>query len=161
MYVDSWSNKMIIAIDPGTHCRWTIELTSGCVHSGTWMLMDKRLTSPGMRFLALKKELETLATVEPITMLFFEEVRRHVGTHAAHVYGGLIATLMLWCEERSIPYMSIPVATIKKHATGKGNADKEKMVAAAKKKWANIKIKDDNQADALWILDCGKELVLL
>ena len=57
----------------------------------------------------------------PVGGNWFEHVRRHAGTDAAHVYGGLLATLTSWCELRGIPYAAIPVGTIKKHATGKGN----------------------------------------
>jgi len=57
----------------------------------------------------------------------------------------------MWCGKHGIPYMGVPVGTIKKHATGKGNASKEGMVVAAiENGWQP---KDDNEADALWLLD--------
>ena len=52
------------------------------------------------------------------------------GVDAAHVYGGLMATLTAWCEHHNVPYEGVQVGTIKKHATGKGNADKPAMLAA-------------------------------
>jgi Holliday junction resolvasome RuvABC endonuclease subunit len=58
-----------------------------------------------------------------------------------------------WCEERKIPYEGIPVATIKKHATGKGNAKKDAMMEAARARWPSVALEDDNHADALWIGD--------
>jgi hypothetical protein len=48
--------------------------------------------------------------------IHFEEVRAHAGTDAAHIYGGLLATLTSWCEQRSIPYQGVPVGTIKRLA---------------------------------------------
>jgi Holliday junction resolvasome RuvABC endonuclease subunit len=85
----------------------------------------------------------------------FEEVRRHVSTDSAHAYGGFMATLTAWCEANNIPYEAVPVGTIKKHATGKGNASKEAMIAAAVAR--GFHPKDDNEADALailyWLLD--------
>ena len=47
-----------------------------------------------------------------------------LGTDAAHVYGGFLATLTSWCEQRAIAYQGVPVGTIKRFITGKGNADK-------------------------------------
>ena len=48
-------------------------------------------------------------------------------------------------------------ATIKKHATGKGNAGKDAVIAAMRA--AGFKPSDDNEADALallaWALDQG------
>jgi Holliday junction resolvasome RuvABC endonuclease subunit len=82
--------------------------------------------------------------------VYFEEVRRHAATDAAHVYGGLLATLTAYCEEKKCPYQGVPVGTIKKHATGKGNASKQQMIAAMKAKGHSPA--DDNEADALAIL---------
>jgi hypothetical protein len=67
-----------------------------------------------------------------IGAVYFEEVRRHLGVDAAHVYGGLLATLTAWCERHQIPYQGVPVGTIKRHATGKGNAGKAEVIAAMK-----------------------------
>ena len=82
----------------------------------------------------------------PIAAICFEEVRRHAGTDAAHVYGGLMATLTAWAELRGVPYQGVPVGTIKRHATGKGNADKEAMIAAVRAR--GFTPADDNEADA-------------
>ena len=77
-------------------------------------------------------------------------MRRHAGTDAAHVYGGLIATLTAWCELRGMPYQGVPVGTIKRHATGKGNANKQTMIAAMRAR--GFEPADDNEADAIAIL---------
>ncbi len=77
-------------------------------------------------------------------------MRRHVSTDAAHAYGGFLATLTAWCEHHQIPYQGVPVGTIKKHATGKGNASKEEMVASARVR-GHTPV-DDNEADALALL---------
>ena len=89
--------------------------------------------------------------------VYFEEVRRHASTDSAHVYGGLMATLTAWCEHHKIPYQGVPVGTIKKHATGKGNADKVAMIDAIRLR--GHPVTDDNEADALallyWALECN------
>ena len=91
----------------------------------------------------------------PISAIHFEEVRRHVGTDAAHVYGGLLATLTAWAELRGIAYQGVPVGTIKRHATGKGNANKEAMMAAARAR--GFSPADDNEANAIAILHWALE----
>ena len=57
----------------------------------------------------------------------------------------------------------MPVGTIKKHATGKGNASKDEMVASARAR--GHAPTDDNEADALALLhwavhqhDLGQEV---
>jgi Holliday junction resolvasome RuvABC endonuclease subunit len=105
-----------------------------------------------MRYLRFKQWLTELkGTVGgEIQSIYFEEVRRHASTDSAHVYGGLMATLTSWCEHHKIPYQGVPVGTIKKHATGKGNASKEDMIAAMV--GMGYQVTDDNVADALALL---------
>jgi len=59
-----------------------------------------------------------------------------------------MATLTAWAELRGVPYEGVPVGTIKRHATGKGNADKDAMIAAAR----GFSPADDNEADAIALL---------
>ena len=67
-----------------------------------------------------------------------------------HVYGGFMATLTAWSEQRGVPYQGVPVGTIKRHATGKGNADKAAMIAAVA--GPRLPPTDDNEADAIALL---------
>jgi hypothetical protein len=143
-------SRSSLALDLGTITGWAINL-DGIVQAGTWNLKGGRYEGGGMRFLRFRRQLEDMHEAADFGSVHYEEVRRHLGTDAAHIYGGLLGTLTAWCEERDIPYMGIPVATIKRHATGRGNADKRAMIESAKARgWTP---EDDNQADALWILD--------
>ena len=89
--------------------------------------------------------------------VLFEEVRAHAGTDAAHIYGGFLASLSSWCEHRAIPYEGVPVGTIKRHVTGKGNANKAAMMQAVRALGHHPE--DDNEADAIallrWAIDTG------
>lgn len=53
-----------------------------------------------------------------------------------------------------VPYVLIPPATVKKLATGKGNATKADMRMALYQR-AGIDNKDDNQVDAFWLRQIG------
>lgn len=80
-----------------------------------------------MRFLRFKRWLtEVKQTTGGLGAVYFEEVRSHPGggVDAAHTYGGFWSHVGSWCEHHEIPYQGVPVGTIKRHATGKGNADK-------------------------------------
>lgn len=104
-----------------------------------------------MRYLRFKRWLtEIKQSCDGIDAVYFEEVRRHAGVDAAHAYGGFMAHLTAWCEHHQIPYQGVPVGTIKKHATGKGNAGKQEMVAAMQA--LGFRPEDDNEADALALL---------
>jgi Holliday junction resolvasome RuvABC endonuclease subunit len=104
-----------------------------------------------MRYLRFGKWLDqTLDVTGGIDAVYFEEVRRHAGTDAAHIYGGFLAALSSWCEQHGIAYQGVPVGTIKRFATGKGNAHKQAMIAAIRER--GFEPKDDNEADAIAIL---------
>jgi len=105
-----------------------------------------------MRYVRLRTHLREV--LPECGMVAYEEVRRHMGVDAAHVYGGIVAMIAAECEIRTIPYTGITIAAAKQAATGKGNAKKDAMVASAKMKWP-ITIIDDNHADALWIAEAA------
>jgi len=141
----------ILALDLGTTTGWALRTPDGAITSGTQSFRPQRFEGGGMRFLRFKRWLTELkAHADGIDSLHFEEVRRHVSTDAAHAYGGFLATLTSWCEHHQIPYQGVPVGTIKKHATGKGNASKDEMITAMRR-LGHVPT-DDNEADALAIL---------
>jgi len=145
---------MLLALDLGTKCGWATNSNAG-ITSGMQEFKNDRFSGGGMRFLKFEKWLMELP--QP-TQVVFEEVRRHAATDAAHVYGGLMAVVTKWCEEKKIPYQGVPVGTIKKFWTGKGNGKKDAMIAEAKKRGFKD-VEDDNEADALallhyWMKEC-------
>lgn len=104
-----------------------------------------------MRYLRFRGWLANIAAdAQGVEAIYFEEVRRHIGTDAAHLYGGFLATLTAWCELNCIPYEGVPVGTIKRHVTGKGNADKAAVIEAIRTR--GFEPADDNEADAIAIL---------
>lgn len=143
----------ILSLDLGTKLGWAVYFGPGDILHGTVEFKTGRFEGGGMRWLRFRKWLDGMADGHgPMEAVYFEEVRRHIGTDAAHLYGGFVAQLTAWCEKRQIAYQGIPVGTIKKHATGKGNADKAAMIAAAKAK--GFTPETDNDADAIALLFC-------
>lgn len=141
----------ILALDLGTTTGWACSMDRHCsVLSGTWSFKPLRFEGGGMRYVHFRERLNEFLYRPPLSTIYFEEVRRHAGTTAAHVYGGFMATLEAWCEERKIPYQGVPVGAIKKYWTGKGNASKEDMIESARMR--GFDPVDDNEADALAIL---------
>jgi len=141
----------ILALDLGTTTGWALQTGDDFITSGTASFNNTRFDGGGMRFLRFRRWLEQLdSDAGPIEAIYFEEVRRHVATDAAHVYGGLLAVLTAWCEEHLVAYQGVPVGTIKRFMTGKGNADKAMVIDAVRK--YGFSPVDDNEADAIAIL---------
>lgn len=147
------NNKKILALDLGTKTGWAIK-SQNQITSGTIEFKPSRFEGGGMRYLRFQKWLEEINQLtNGIDLVYFEEVRRHLGVDASHAYGGFLAYLTGWCESKNpkIPYLGIPVKVIKKHITGNGNSKKEVVIEAIKKLGFNPV--DDNEADALALLD--------
>jgi len=149
----------ILGIDPGSMTGYAVRHSPETWDSGTWDLSARRHEGGGMRFLRLRKYLVELLDSTKPDVVAYEEVRRHLGTDAAHVYGGCVAVISSECEARSIPYLGIPVATVKKLATGKGNADKEAMLAAGAKRWPGYQFATHDECDARWIAEAASKEV--
>ena len=144
--------RTLLALDLGTTTGWALRTPDRRIVSGTQSFKPQRFEGGGMRFLRFVRWLDELQALSGgLQHLAFEEVRRHASTDAAHAYGGFLGQLSAWCEQRQIPYQGVPVGTIKKHATGKGNAGKAEMIVAAKAR--GFDPVDDNHADALALLD--------
>ncbi len=145
------AHHAVLALDLGTTTGWALRGQDGRVTSGTMTFKPSRFEGGGMRFLRFRGWLAEVAALSGgITRIAFEEVRRHVSTDSSHAYGGFLATLTAWCEQESIPYQGVPVGTIKRFATGKGNADKATMIAAVRAR--GFAPADDNEADAIALL---------
>ena len=139
---------MILAFDLGTKLGWATDV-NGSVVSGTDIFAVDRFNGGGMRYLKFARWLDFIKD-DATTEVWFEEVRRHAGTTAAHVYGGFLAVITAWCEKNELPYQGVPVGTLKKFWCGKGNASKQQMIDECIKRGLNPV--DDNEADAIAIL---------
>jgi Holliday junction resolvasome RuvABC endonuclease subunit len=141
---------MTLALDLGTTTGWAYLDKDGKVVSGSWQLKPTRFESVGQRFVKLRKRLDEIAWSIPFETVYFEAVGRHLGTDAAHAYGGYLAVLQSWCEDHHREYVGVLPGAIKKFWTGKGNADKAAMVSECEKR--GFAVSDDNEADAVALL---------
>jgi Holliday junction resolvasome RuvABC endonuclease subunit len=143
----------ILAVDPGTKTGWALRLPDGSELSGTWDFSPRRGDGAGVRYLRLRVRLDEIHRLYSIDHLVYELPAGHFKSGAAaDVIGGMVGNLQAWAEAAGVPYEAYAPGEIKRHATGKGNAPKDAILAAARNKWGDS-IADDNQADACWLLD--------
>ena len=141
----------ILALDPATLTGWAH--SDGA--SGTWDLSVLRDESAGMRLIRLRSKLHDIKESVGVDLLVFEAARNAAPKMqgALVVQAELQGAIKLWCEDLGVNYRGYSPSEIKKHATGKGNASKQDMADASKSKpWAKSG-QDDNEVDALWLLD--------
>lgn len=145
----------ILAIDIGTTTGWARCSRAGIIASGSEKFAPGRMEKPGHRWLKFRAFLaEQRLQAGEIHAVYYEDVKQHAGTLAAHVYGGFLACLEMWCAANNVPLKPVGVGVVKKHWTGKGNADKAAMCETARLR--GFRPKDNNEADALAILSLAQ-----
>jgi hypothetical protein len=167
-------------LDLGTRTGWAL-LENGRIESGVQVFDVKRGESPGMRYLRFTRWLEEMCwrptqgknpalvtvglvysdgTVRPpsVPSLIVYEQTHQRGGAATEVAAGFATRVQEHCARItsehpsvSIEHAAVHSATLKKYATGKGNAKKPDMLRAAQTKLL-YEGTDDNEADALWLL---------
>ena len=143
-------NNNVLALDPAEKFGWAVSRDL----YGVWDFKLKRDESFSMKLVRFRSRLTKLVEEAEIDYIVFERVSgRFSGAIASH--SKFVAVIELFCEDNEIPYKGYSAKEVKKFATGNGNAGKPKMIANAK---AKLKYKgdDDNEADALWILELAK-----
>lgn len=148
----------ILGIDTGASCGWAAGDGSGPLASGTWNLAPRPGDSPGVRYILLRTHLEEILRAYPDLGLVVCERAHHRGGAATQYAYGYLAHVESWCAERTIEHAVVHSGTLKKHATGRGNAKKDEMRAAGAKRWADRLHRgtSHDEVDALWILDWAR-----
>lgn len=167
-------SKTILGLDLGTSCGYAycfIDKESTVkprIYAGQLDLSAGPYDSGAIRFIKLR---HFLAAIKP-DLVAFEDVKytpantgfQSVGAIIARAatacewFGALKATMATWCEARGIPSTGIPIGTIKKRATGKGNANKVDIITACNKEFGMAFETEgyensgvDNIADAVYV----------
>jgi Holliday junction resolvasome RuvABC endonuclease subunit len=141
--------QRILALDPAAHCGYAH--TSG--ERGVWHLKDG-----DARLVDLFRQIITCAEFnEGIDLIAFEDASFgsiNPNTQAMHnELRGIIKFAAAQLGAKTVVYHP---TTIKAFATGSGRADKEQMIRACKTR-LGIETRDDNVADACFILEMAKQ----
>ncbi len=134
--------KKILALDIATTTGWKTETASG-----TWNLKPNRGESEGMRVVRFKSKVKELVELEGIELISYE---RPAGRFKSSIMvaSEMVGVLKELCIEAGLDLACYSATEIKKFATGKGNANKESMVQAAKEQYGYLGDSDD-EADAI------------
>lgn len=136
------------AVDPSRLCLDLWDLSSGPYDSGASRLVRLRhlLAQAAPAFVAFERPVHSVG----------HGAKASNSQRAVEFLGALVGTIGQWCEERGIPGVAVPVAAVKKHATGRGNAGKPDMVRAAIAAFGATldpeSDRDANLADAAFVL---------
>lgn len=118
---------------------------------GTTYVVKSR-SAGDRRLLDIVGEVATAIEGRDIDLVVIEDLPTHA--KAAGITGMVHGAVRTWLIDEGIPYALITPATLKKYATGSGNAGKPQMAVAAFKRLGR-ELSDDNQVDALWLRAAG------
>lgn len=146
----------IIGIDP------SLSATGIVVLDENGSLLDAHAIKPkklrGMpRLKLIRNHIKELIVREDPELILIEGYS--FGSRGRSIFnlGELGGVLRLLFEDLELQYIDVPPTVLKKWVTGKGNADKEMMLASIEAKYG-IKFDDDNIGDAFGLAKMGFEL---
>lgn len=145
--------SVVIGFDLGKAFGWSVIQTNGTVQEYGTSYPEKGESSNeiGVALNRFYKEVRRLlAANEPdLVVIAWEYVQFNRGRGGKY-NDEMRGVLRLLCERRGIPYLEVGVPALKRFATGKGNAKKDEMRAAAGSRMMNPP-EDENAVDALWV----------
>jgi len=141
----------ILALDLATKTGWAAMAPGWLApERGVQEFALGRGESPGMRFIRFRAWLEALATYLNPRLVVFEQTHMRGGA-ATEIAIGFSTRVQEIAASLGAEHAAVHTATLKKHATGNGRADKAAMTEAAERRWG-LRPQDDNEADALAVL---------
>ncbi len=159
LLVESFSlqPKSILAFDLGTRTGWAYHNHISS-YEGYGEFDVGGIYKPGARLNHYYNLLEqTVATAMP-QLIVYEHVMRWASSQAAFWYNAYLTQLIMVAHAANLHLAPVSVTKIKKFATGKGNALKVDMIAAAQKLYPDHPpILSDNIADAIHLLAYAKK----
>ena len=93
----------------------------------------------------------------PARLVVFEDVRFAKSLAQVQLWSSFRGALWA-CRSGYSHIVALPTGALKKYATGRGDADKAAMRAAAIRRWSSKLVEnyDDNAVDALWLAEYGR-----
>ncbi len=103
------------------------------------------------RLLSIATAVGSIA-VEDVDLVVIEDLPTHA--HGAGITGMVHGAVRVALMKANVPYVLVTPATLKKYATGRGNATKAEMAVALYKRFG-LELADDNQVGAFWLRAAG------
>lgn len=166
----------ILGIDLGRAAGWAVlrQHDGALLDCGAWDLSIRVGEGAGMPLLRLRRWVREVVAARDVLVVGFEMPKGHgvsfrrggvvvskESTKAAHLWGMMAGAVLSELEDVGLnTYAPVAPTTLKKRATGKGNADKDSVIRATRATFPDQTWPDDfndNVADAVWVAVCTRE----
>ena len=141
----------VLGIDIGIKGAYAYGPATGRLHSGVMAFKGKR----GLRWVVFQEWLREMDAEALPDLVVYE---RPCGKYnALRGLCGFTTLIEQYAAQTETATLEVTPPTLKKFATGQGNAGKPMMVAAARERWRELEILGPDHADALWLWAYGHE----
>ena len=143
----------VLGLDLGTNMGWAVvDKDTGLIVSGSFTLSgghrDHKFSDLHVRLNDMYVEVEEIPGVE---LIMYERPFTR-GLSATRLLWGLAGIVGAVATSWDLPVVEVLPSTIKKHATGRGDADKDAMMAAVVDNFFHEPT-NEHEADAIWAAD--------
>lgn len=149
----------ILSLDPATRTGWCV-VDGEFIVSGVWNLSCRKDEEPYLRPIRLRTQISKMHQEKNIDFLVYE-FSCNLRGNAIRVLGQLQTIISIWAIDNRVLLKGYSPKEIKKHATGKGNCNKDAMKWAAKERWPEVYLHraewPSDEADARWLADLAAE----
>jgi Holliday junction resolvasome RuvABC endonuclease subunit len=124
-----------------------------CTVSAPKPAKDKSKRAMARRVSVLLEQIE--AALEGVDLVALEELAYGAKGESSWVLPWIWGEVIRLCERHDIDLVIVNVATVKKYATGKGNADKDTVLLTTTRRYPDVTLTNNNEADAMVIAAIG------
>lgn len=148
--------KKILSLDMAGNTGWAFQSQDGSVASGVTPFLGT--LNPGSRWLRFNSWLDAWSDLKPDLIVYEEPIMVFKHRQGLGQGFGFEAILRLHCARNELRCEGVNISVLKKWATGYGNATKWQMVTFARQ--IDPEVSDDNQADAILLLEYARKRIL-
>ena len=141
----------ILALDLSTATGFAL-FANGVITHGVQKFKALPTSHPGTRYIQFQRWLRERIAEDKPALIVVERAGYFKSLAAQSMCVGLRGILLSTAAYYDIPLREIGPSDLKKWATGKGNANKVAMRAAALRRWPGERFADDNAVDAFLLL---------
>lgn len=146
----------LIGTDPGANFGWAAISEDGDYIDGGTNAIKLRSKDPkAKKWLGFDQWFSALLDAHKPDAVAVEDVRRHVGTLAAHAYGYYRYTIEARCLERGIQCIALGVGEWKKIAAGLGSSKKSTVADVLHERYQSVMFETLDHSDSLGIAVAG------
>ena len=147
--------RVRLSLDCASHTGVALIYNTGHIYSTVWCLTRPKKGPRQVKGMTplpsyrLRRRLERLDRNHHITDVVYEDAFGRGLARDRHV--SLQTIVCHWAMDLGIPYTAVQANHWKKKCLGKTNAKHAEYMAAAQKKWPQVRMWKDDQAAALWL----------